>query len=225
MLPAKLNELKHRLSEFTALVERMLEKSINGLMARDKNVLREIISRDEPKANMIEIEIDEECTTLIARFEPKARDLRTVLMALKMNNDLERIGDHAVNIAGAGLYLTEKSRYSPFDLVPEMAEIVTGMLKDSITSFIEENPDLARDVCGRDRRVNRLRDRILDELTSFMKKDQARIRYALHVIRISGNLERIADLSTNICEDIIFIEEGRVIKHHRPTRENGPAGT
>ena len=136
-------------------------------------------------------------------------------MVLKINNDLERLGDHAVNIATSALYLIERPPVDTLIDIPEMAQHTLSMLKDSINSFVKEDAVLCNGVCERDSVVDRLRLKILKELIIVMTEDSATIERALHLDRISKNLERIADLSTNICEDVIFMVEGRVIKHHQ----------
>lgn len=218
MLPEKITTLKKELVEYSALVEHMIEKSTQGLLRREKEVLGEVLDKDETKANDFEIELDELCTQLIAQYEPKAKDLRTILMILKMNNDLERMGDHAVNIAESSLFLIERPPVKPLIDIPNMAQTTMRMLKDSISAFINEDAKLARAVCERDDIIDGLRDQILRELITFMSSDPSTIERSLHLMRISRNLERIADLSTNICEDVIFMVEGRVIKHHKDER-------
>jgi len=214
MLEEKLVALKRELMGYTGLVEGMVEKAIKGLLQKDRDLLVEVIERDEPKANKVEIELDELCTTLIAQYEPKAKNLRTILMILKMNNDLERMADHAVNIAQAAQFLTERPVVKPWIDVPRMADVAIGMLKDSVAAFINEDAKLAKGVCLRDDTVDGLRNQLLRELITFMTSDPTTIERSLQLIRISSNLERIADLSTNMCEDVIFMAEGTVIKHH-----------
>ena len=214
MLKAKITDIKRELIEFASLVEHMIEKSIKGLLDNKRESLLDILENDEPKANSLELELDELCTTLIAQFEPRAKDLRTILMIAKMSNDLERMGDHAVNIAESSLFLIERPLVKSMLDIPRMAELTTKMLRDSIDSFINEDTNLAKDVCKRDSTVDDLKDQLLRELITFMNSDSTTIERSLHLIRISGNLERIADLSTNICEDVIFIAKGKVIKHH-----------
>ncbi len=213
MLKEKILSLKERLLEMAYLVEKMIEKSIKGLVEKREEILKGVIERDEPVVNQIEIEIDELCTELIALYEPKAKDLRIVLMVMKMNNDLERIGDHAVNISESSLYLIERPPVKPLIDIPRMAETTIGMLRDSVDSFIKENPKLAKDVLERDDMVDGLRDQILRELITYMISEPGTIERSLHLIRISQNLERAADLSTNISEDVIFMVEGRIVKH------------
>jgi len=220
ILDEKINVLKTRLINYATLVEVMIDKSMQGILKKDRKLLTEIIERDEPKTNDFEIEIEEACTTFIAQYEPKAKDLRTILMILKINNDLERIGDHAGNIAESGLFLIEKPDVKPLIDIPEMAENSMKMLKDSINSFINEDALLAKSVCERDSAVDHLLEKIIQELSTFMMRDASIIDSSMQLIRVAQNLERIADLSTNICEDVIYMVEGRVIKHHKEEMPN-----
>ncbi|HGJ66935.1 TPA: phosphate signaling complex protein PhoU [bacterium] len=213
MLSERITNIKKRLVEYAGLVESMIEDTLNGLLDRDREILAKIIEKDEPKANQFELELDELCITSIAQFQPKAKDLRTILMVLKINNDLERIADHAVNIAESSLFLVERPSIKPLIDIPRMAKIAINMLKDSITAFINEDVELAYDIVIRDSGVDSLRDQILRELVTFMSSEPTTIERAFQLIRISTNIERISDLSTNICEDIIFMVLGKVIKH------------
>jgi phosphate transport system protein len=143
-----------------------------------------------------------------------AKDLRIILMIFKMNEALERMADHAVNISESGLYLLETPAVKPLIDIPEMATVAAQMLRESIAAFINEDAGLAKSVCARDSIIDDLRDKTYKELIDVMSEDSSTIKRCLHLMRISRNLERIADLSTNMCEDIIFIVEGKVIKHH-----------
>ncbi len=214
MFDDKLPALRKELIEYATFVEEMIDKSVTGLQNRDMALLREVIERDEPKANEREIILDDLCTTMIAQYEPKARDLRTVLMVLKMNNDLERVADHAVNIAESGIFLIDRPPVKPLVDIPRMAQMAVEMLKDSITAFVNEDSNLAQSVCERDSVVDRLAGQVLRELIACMTRDPDAVERAIHLLTVSRNLERIADLSTNICEDVIFMVEGKVIKHH-----------
>jgi len=210
----KITDLKRKLIEYATLVEGMIEKSVKGLLNKNRKLLIEVIEKDEPSANDFEIELDELCTVLIAQYQPKGKGLRTILMSLKINNTLERIADHSVNIAESALYLIERPTII-MDDIARMAEITVSMLKDSIDSFVNEDAKLAKDVCGRDDLVDELRDRITKELLNIMCSDSGSIECATRLSTVAQNLERIADLSTNFGEDVIFMVEGKVIKHHR----------
>jgi phosphate transport system protein len=214
VIEGKINELKKTLITYAELIQGMVEKSIKGLSDKDETLLKQVIEKDEVRANEYEIEIDEMCTTLIVTLQPKAIDLRTILMIQKMNNDLERIGDHAVNISQSALVLIEQPLVKPLIDIPRMAEEAKHMINDAISSFVNKDPKLAKEVCERDSIVDSIRDQIIRELITYMVSDASTIPRALHLLNISKNLERIADLSTNICEDVIFLVDAKVIKHH-----------
>jgi phosphate transport system protein len=213
MLREDLDALKAKLIESAALVESMIAKSIAGLTQGNRGVLLEVLEQDEPKENELEIEIDEACIHLIACYQPQAKYLRTVLMVLQMNNDLERMGDEAVNISESALFLIERPQVKPLIDIPRMAEEAKQMLRDSLQALMNEDTKLAKNVCERDDIVDGLRDQILRELITYMASDPSLIERSIHLIRISRSLERIADLSTNICEDVIYMVEGTTIKH------------
>lgn len=214
MLEEKVIELKKQLVEFAGLVEEMVRKAMKGLFEKNEAVLLEVTDKDEPRANHFELEMDEMTTGLIAQFQPRAKNLRIILMASRMATDLERMGDHAVNIVQSALRLITEPDVKPFVDLPKMGEITIGMLSDAITSFVNEDGKLAKAVCERDNLVDDLKDQITVELKTLMANDPSTIDRSLNIIKIAGNLERIADLSTNIGEDVLFLAEGRVIKHH-----------
>jgi phosphate transport system protein len=214
MLEEKITDLKRELVGFATLVEHMIEKSTNGLVRRDTAQLESVERVDEPQANALNNRMDELCTSLIAQYQPLAKDLRVILMILKMNDVLERMGDHAVNIAQSSLFLLENPLVKPLIDIPEMARLAAQMVRDSITAFINEDGPLAKSVCERDSVIDRLRNKNYSELIEVMSANPPTIERSLNMLRISRNLERIADLSTNICEDVIFIIEGKIIKHH-----------
>lgn len=215
LLNEKINKLKELIIEYASLVEVMLEKSIKGLLNKDQHLLNDVILNLENKANEMEIEIDEVCLSLIVQFQPKAKDLRTILMILKMNNDMERMADHSVNIAEAAKFLIERPQVKPLIDIPRLMDIAKIMLKNSIDSFIKEDAILAKKVCEQDDIVDALREQIVRELITYMTSDPTTIERSIRLISIANNLERIADLSTNLCEDVIFMVKGRVIKHHK----------
>jgi phosphate transport system protein len=214
MQPEKLNELKGEIIQFSAHIERMIDKGVKGLVSRNEELLLELIDKDEPKANRFELDIDEACTNLIAQFQPMARELRTILVVYDMNAALERMGDHAVNISKNALELIRVPPIKPFIDIPHLNELVRGMLADVLKSFINEDPQLAMEVCRRDSVIDDLRDQILRELMTYMTEHPAIISSCINILRIAENLERIADLTTNIAEDTIFMLQGRVIKRH-----------
>jgi len=210
-----LNALKKELIYYGTLVEEMMARSIKGLLDRKKELLTTVIEQDEKRSNDYDSKLDEMCVTFIAQFEPKAKDLRTVMMIYKINKDLERMADHGVNIAESGLCIIAKPALKPLIDIPRMAGMAGNMLKDSINAFINEDITLAKNVCMNDNNVDYLWEQIFRELVTFMISDVGNIERALHLIRIAHNLERVADLSTNIGEDVIFMVAGKMIQHHK----------
>jgi phosphate transport system protein len=217
MLEERIISLRRELIEYASLVEKMIEKSVAGLLQRDKQLLSHVIETDEPKANEFEIRLDEMCVSMIAQYQPKAKDLRTILMVYKANNDLERMGDHGVNISENSLFLIEQPPVKPLIDIPRMANIVIEMVRDSIDAFVREDARLAREVLERDDMVDGLIQQIFRELITHMLANPKTIERAIRLITIARNLERIADLSTNISEDVVFIVEGVTVKHHKNT--------
>jgi len=212
-LQEEITNLKKTLLEMASTVEEMIAKSIKSLKERNAIVAEEVIKTDD-KVNKMEIHIDNLCLRIIALYHPEAEDLRTVTMIMKINNDLERIGDHAVNIAESSLFLSDKPFVKPFIDIPRMAEKSMEMLRESLDAFVNKNADLAIRVCEKDDEVDALRDQIVRELVTYMIGDASTIERALTLIRISRELERVADLATNIGEDVVYMVRGLVIKHH-----------
>jgi phosphate transport system protein len=215
LLAKEIISLKKSLLDYATHVETMINKSMSGLLERNRDILYEVAEKDEPKANDLEIELEERCTVLIAKYQPTAKDLRTIMMAAQMNNDLERMADLAVNIVESALFLIDRPPLKPFIDIPNMALITRKMVKDSIDAFNNEDAKLAKSVCERDQLIDDLKDQIFRELITYMMANSANIERSFQIIRIASSLERIADLSTNLCEDVIYIVEGKVIKHHK----------
>jgi phosphate transport system protein len=211
----QMDELKSRLVAYGQFVQEMIEKCRTALLARRAELPREIIDTDEPRANRTEIDLEAECTSLIARHQPMAKDLRTILMVLGITNDLERIADHAVNIAEAVGDHINGTSLRPDDAVLRMFEETISMVDGAIRSFIDEDATLGQKVCESDNTVDDLATSILEGLSASMTKVPATVPENLALLKIAGNLERVADLSTNIGEDVIYMTEGRVIKHHQ----------
>jgi phosphate transport system protein len=216
MIGQRVDEIKRQLLYFEALVELMIERSIQGLKLRDKNLLREVEEDLEPQSNKLEVEMEKLCTRTLAQFSPKAKDLRILLMILKMNNDLERMGDLAVGIARSGLYLIERPKLEQYTKVmSNMGDIAIEMVRDSFSAFIDEDAGLALDICNRDILVNQLRNRLVKDLTPQMESEPLTVGRAVELIAISNRIERIADLATNIAEDVVYVVKGVVIKHQK----------
>jgi len=210
-----MDELKAQLVAYGQFVQDMIEKSRRALVSRQPDLPHEIIDMDEPRANRTEIDLEAECTSLIARHQPMAKDLRTILMVMGITNDLERIADHSVNIAEAVVEHINGTTLRPDDDVLNMFEETIRMVDQAIRAFITEDPALGQRVCASDNTVDDLATRILEGLSASMTTTPDTVPEKLALLKIAGNLERIADLSTNIGEDVIYMTEGRVIKHHQ----------
>lgn len=214
----ELEKLKEKILKMSSLVEKAIHLSIKALVDRESELAQQIIKSDD-QVNMLEIEIDEFSLKLLALRQPQAGDLRLITSIMKINNDLERIGDLAVNISERTMELLKFPIVKPLIDIPRMAEIAQGMVKDSLDAFVNRDSKLARSVCERDDKVDNLNDHILRELLTYMLQDPKTIERAVDLILVGRNLERIADHATNICEDVIYIVDGKTIKHHIEERE------
>ena len=213
MLEKRISILKEKLLKMANIAEEMVDSSMEALVEKDINLAELVIKEKEPLVNNLEIEIDEYAIETLALFQPKAKDLRTVVMILKMNNDLERVGDLATNIAEFAVDLIPQPEVKPYIDLPRMSSIAVQMLDDAITAFISQDSKLGRDVCTRDDIIDKLNEQIIRELLTFMIQDPKTVGRGLLIIRISENLERVADLATNIGEDVVYIVESEIIKH------------
>ncbi len=218
MLQKRLNQLKELLLTEAALVEDMLQKSIQGLLGKKIDILHEVIEEDEPTVNGLDIEIEKLCTQIIALYQPEAKLLRTILMIIKVNYDLERVGDHAVNIAQSAVDILPYEFKDVETIVKETAESALNMLQDSINAFIHEDTSLAKEVCERDEEVDRLRDKCIKKFTDLITHHPERSIVFAHLTRIVRSLERVADLATNIAEHALFMIKGEIIKHGQDER-------
>ena len=214
MIEEQVRTVKEELIQYATLVEKMIDKSIKGITERNAAICKEVIETDEQRANHLELRMDAICTNLIVRYDPKAGDLRLALMAMKIGSDFERMADHAVNIAESGVFLVAQPEVKPLVDIPRITGIVMEMVRDTTSAFLERNAERARKTCGRDNEVDTLRHQVITELIVCMTKDPAVISRALHLLRVVDNLERIADLTTNISEDIVYLVTGEIIKHH-----------
>ncbi len=213
MIIEKLIYLKQLLVQQANLVEKMINKSMKGLSESNIKLLEEIITTDEKKVNRFELQITELCTNIIALYHPEAKDLRFVLMCMSMTTDLERIGDCIVNVAESSIFLVERPPIKPYETIYQIFAVTISMVKDSINSFINESPELAKSVCERDSIVDDLRDQNTKTLIEYMFNDSSSIERGLNMIRIANNLEKTADISTSIAEETVYIAMGQVIKH------------
>ena len=208
----ELMQLKEKLLSMAAKVEAQITRSIEAVLKKDAGMARVIFALDK-EVDLMEIDIEEEAISLIAWHQPAAGDLRFLIGVIKINNDLERIGDHGVNIAQSAIALAGQPDVKPLIDIPRMADLAVSMLRDSLESFISSNPEKAREVCSRDDQVDSLKRQILAELSAIMVAKPDTIARGMDLMLISRNLERIADLATNISEDTIYICQAKIIKH------------
>jgi phosphate transport system protein len=209
----QLEDLRRNLILMGGEVERQIQRAIEALTEVDAEKARAVI-RDDEAIDRMEGVIEEQAVSLLALQQPVAVDLRFLVGALKINNDLERIGDHAVNIAEGAERLAETQSMKPFVDLQYMSEVAMSMLKDSLDAFVNRDAALARQVIKRDDILDEKNVSIIRELLTYMAEQHNLITYCLELISISKNLERVGDLATNICEDTIFIAEARWVKHH-----------
>ena len=209
----ELTKVKDELVRMAGLAEAAIGQAVKALVGRDAELAQKVIASDDA-INLLEVEIDELCLRTMALYQPEARDLRLLAMSLKINNDLERMGDQAVNIAERTLELLKEPLLKPLIDIPRMAETAQRMVKDSLDAFVRQDTALARAVCRRDDEVDRYDDQIFRELLTYMMQDPRAIARAVSLILVSRHIERIADHATNIAEDVIYLVEGKNIKHH-----------
>ncbi len=214
----ELRGVKNRLIEMATLVEDSIRNALTALKNKDTDGADRIRETDH-RIDKFEIEIEDMCIELIARHQPVGSDLRFLIGVIKMNNDLERMGDHAVNIADMVKYIKQGPPMKRITTIWSMADIVEEMLKDSVKSFIESDPVKAQQVCERDSTVDDMRNEVIRILLTYMIEEPNTINTSISYLLVAKNLERIADLSTNICEDVIYIAQARVIKHHAEEKE------
>ena len=217
-----LEALRDRLSEMAGRCETALAKAMEAVERREARLAEEIRLEDLA-IDRIELEVEERCLAFLGLQQPVARDLRFLVAAIRMSNDLERIGDHAVNIAQGAVSLSRMSGDRPLEELPRMADGTIEMLRDSVTAWLKGDSTLARQVCERDVEIDAFKARVFSRLSALMVRDPSSVPRALELLLVSRNLERVADLATNIAEEAIFVAEARVIKHHADEERAGEA--
>ena len=209
----ELEQLKTRLLEMGGLAEEQVRLAVKALVDRDRDLVDNVLHGDEP-LNALHIEIDGRCFTLLALYQPMAVDLRAIVSAVKINTDLERVGDLAVNIAEAVRRYAVHPPVKKLIDIPRMATIAQAMLRDALDAFVRRDTDLAQHVLNEDDTLDSLKTQIFRELLTYMLQDPGTIEAALDLILISRHLERIGDHATNIAEDVIFMVSARDVRHH-----------
>ena len=211
----ELEQLKTRLLEMGGIAEEQVRTAVKGITDRDHALIDRVLVGDDP-LNSLHIEIDNRCFTLLALYQPMAADLRTIVAAVKINTDLERVGDLAVNIAEAGRRYASHAPVKKLIDIPRMATIAQTMLRDALDAFVRRDVELAQQVLNEDDRLDSLKTQIFRELLTYMLQDPHTIEPALDLILISRHLERIGDHATNVAEDVIFMVSARDVRHHAP---------
>ncbi|HEX7117583.1 MAG TPA: phosphate signaling complex protein PhoU [Longimicrobiales bacterium] len=209
----ELDRLKSLLMRMAGLAEDAVRLAVEALRERDSEKARRAIALDR-EIDALELEIDDHSIHLLALQQPLAKDLRFITMAMKISNDLERVGDHAVNIAQEVGHLIAAPVFPGLPEIDEMVRLASEMLKDALDAFVRSDSELARQVVLRDDRVDELHDNVFRILLTHMMEDPRKIGPGMDLFLVSRNLERIADLATNIGEDVVYVVEGRMIKHH-----------
>ena len=209
----ELESLQERLLAMGGLAEERVREAVRSLVSRDSALVEHVLIGDEP-INELHIEIDDRCFKLLALHQPMAADLRAIVAAVKINTDLERVGDLAVNIAEATKRYLQHPPVKPLIDIPRMAEIAQAMLRDSLDAFVRREVVMAEDVIGQDDTLDGLKTQIFRELLTYMLSEPETIEPALDLILISRHLERIGDHATNVAEDVIFMVSARDVRHH-----------
>ncbi len=213
----EIDALKEQLLLMGGRAEALVRKSIESLVRRDPDLAQTAFD-DDRQIDRLEIEIEERCIRLFALQQPLATDLRFIMAALKISNDLERVGDHGVNIAQSTLRLVQQPLLKPLVDIPRMADLSTAMLNDALDAFVRRDSETARRLCRKDDEVDQLNKQVFRELISYMIESPSTISRAMELILVARNLERVADLATNIAEEVVFIHEAKIIKHHADER-------
>jgi phosphate transport system protein len=210
----QLAHLKQRLLDMSDLATSLLDLSVDALLSRDANMAEGVISADRD-LDALELEVEDQAIGLLALQQPMARDLRFIIAAIKVSNDLERVGDHAVNIAQSAIRLANMSTViTPDPEIADMSGRARQMLRNALTAFVRADGALGREVCRADDEVDAMHNSVFRILVTHMMEDARTITPSLELLLVSRNLERVADLATNIGEDAVFLAEGKQIKHH-----------
>ena len=214
----ELDELQNKLLEMGGLVESAIHGSITALVERNEREAKEVLWK-EAQINQKDLEIDELATRLLALYQPMARDMRFLTAAIKINGDLERMGDLAVNITERAMALMREPQLKPLVDIPRMAELAEVMVRNSLDALVKRDPDLAHGVLLADDEVDQLQDAVYAELMQFMQQESTTVPRAVDLMFIAHDLERIADHATNIAEDVLFLVKGIDVRHHAEMRE------
>lgn len=212
----ELSKLKQRILRMGGLVEEQLQESLKALVERDEPLAKQVIENDR-RVNTLDVEVDEACLELLALHQPAARDLRFITTAMKISTELERMSDLAENICERAIELNQEPRLKPYIDIPRMADHTLKMVWDSLDAFVKGDSALARKVLEDDDFVDDLNEQLFRELLSFMIEDPKTISRAIRLSFISKYIERIADHATNVAELVVYMVEGKIIRHMLPS--------
>jgi phosphate transport system protein len=208
----ELEQVKEKTLKLGSQVEAMVENAVASLVDRDSRLAEETIAADQ-KVDSLEVEINEDCIRLLALQQPAAKDLRFIATAMKITTDLERMADQAVNICQRAIELNEEPQLKPYIDIPIMSQLSQKMMREALDAFVRRDAELARQVIPEDNKVDGLKNQIFRELLTFMMEDPRTIPRAIRLILVSRYLERIADHATNVAEMVVFLVEGKNIRH------------
>lgn len=209
----ELSELNKEILKLGGMVEESISRSIESLKKRDIQLAKKVINSDEV-IDKLELEIDERCINLLALYQPMAIDLRFITTALMITTDLERIADLAVDIGERTIELADKPLLKPLIDVPKLASLAQKMVRESLEAFVNRNAELAMSVCKYDDEADHLRDMVCEEIVEIVKKDGTTAPRAIPLLLVARHLERICDHATNIAEDVVYMVEAQMLKHH-----------
>ncbi|NPA52732.1 MAG: phosphate signaling complex protein PhoU [Aquificae bacterium] len=218
LIKPRLEEIRDRLLEMAKMAEVAIENAVKAIIEHNPEPLK-IVEELENKIDQMEVENESLIITTIARFQPEAKYLRILIMDLFVNRDLERIGDHAENIKEQAEHIITKPKLKEYVDLPMMTEITLSMVRDSIKALSTLDTDLARDVIKRDDKVDALHEQIIRELYTYMVEDPSNIKVGIRLIVVSSNIERVADLATNLAEEVIYMKEGKMLRHQELDKE------
>jgi phosphate transport system protein len=216
----ELESLKTMLMKMASMAEDNLQNAVRSLVEKDAQLADQVI-RSDPRVDALELEIDNAVVDILALQKPVASDLRLIIAVQKINNDLERISDHAVNIAESALTLSSSPEVTPMLDIPAMAALTRAMMRDVLDAFLHLEPEKAREVCKQDDTIDDKNRANVRQVIGMISTQSFPVEAGLDLIRVSRNLERVADLTTNIAEEVVFLSSARTIKHHAEERKPG----
>ena len=219
LLKPRLEEIRDRLIKMAEMADTMIENAIKAIIEHDASYLK-IVEELEDELDKMEVENESLIITTIARFQPEAKYLRMLVMDLFVNRDLERIGDHAENIKEQAEKIITKPKLKEYIDLPKMTEITLGMVRDAVKALETLDTELARDVIQRDDTVDELNERIIKDLYKYMVEDPEKIKIGIRLITVSSNIERVADIATNLAEEVIYMKEGKMLRHQELEEED-----